>query len=330
MNGSAAAKRFPRERFNRSLARLFARLDDVANAEFDVANKPGETPRISGRVRARVRRLWAVGSFARGAPMCLDCDLVVEGEASWVASPSISGGCDEPWSAPPSWDLYGRQLLGPALPHVRVMSLYRAESAHVDDEPGGPLRRTFNMGTAVLLYGDGVDWRKALASIEVDARAGHFPRYYDALPLRLDQTGLSPEDASRLLDAEAAGLLSWSVQPLERIAASSSVLTPQELHALAAFELSGASKKAMDVAAAAVIATRAVRGKRRILLKSERGAHLSGGAGEAVVYRFGRQRVEVGDFAAPLCHAIVLVPYWTQVGPNRAWVLKRGPKFGRS
>ena len=325
MSGAQAAKRFPRERFNRTLAKLFGRLDERASVEIHVASGLWEIPSIQGRVRARVKRIWAVGSFSRGAPECLDCDLIVEAEASWLEPPVVNGSHAPGWGAAPEWHLYKRQLLGPPFPHVSVLSLEQAHHAKISDAPGGSLRPTFDLAKAVLLYGESTDWRKALASIKVDPAAGHFPRRYDALPLRIEQTGLSLKDADELLQSQAAGLLIWSFEPLaERVAPHSSLLSAVERAHLAQFASQGAGKKSMAVAGAALIATRSLRRARPWVLEH---AGANGPGGKGIVFRFGKQRVGIDDFATTKCEAIVLVPHWTRQGPNRVWIIKRGPHF---
>ena len=80
---SAEERRQPRARFTRALRRICERLDaqDTHEVTWTERMFPGEM--LRGVMRAE--SLWVVGSYARGAPLCGDLDLVlklvcVEGE----------------------------------------------------------------------------------------------------------------------------------------------------------------------------------------------------------------------------------------------------------
>src|SRR5690606_34847941 len=80
---SAEERRQPRARFTRALRRICERLDaqDTHEVTWTERMFPGEM--LRGVMRAET--LWVVGSYARGAPLCGDLDLVlklvcVEGE----------------------------------------------------------------------------------------------------------------------------------------------------------------------------------------------------------------------------------------------------------
>jgi len=71
---AALEKRYPRESFTKKLERICQRLDEAsirAIAHKDFFNKPATS-------KVEITSLWVVGSYARGAMMCGDLDLVLE------------------------------------------------------------------------------------------------------------------------------------------------------------------------------------------------------------------------------------------------------------
>ena len=139
--------RTPRAAFTRRLARLCERVDEAS--EVDVNFNPFFSGRGDQRTRrVKLQRLWAVGSYARGAPTCGDLDLVFEF--------TTSGGPPFPS------DRDTRRALFGAPPDIRFYA-------------GTPERNSSLVrmdGARLVWSGPGCDWRKALASIPEDATAG--------------------------------------------------------------------------------------------------------------------------------------------------------------
>lgn len=316
------SRRFPRERFTRTLQKLFARVDLQGAYQFNLAYTPYRAPTIKGRVAARVTGVWAVGSYARGAPTCGDLELLVDVDIRWIGLPTYG---DKPHVLGiPDLREVQKQIFG-TYPYVSITDRKRALGWKLIRELGGPLVPTFTMESAVPLYGVGLDWQVALASIPVDVNAGHYPRKHDALPLRLEQTCMHVEWAEELVSAWEAGIIEWTFIPFEkRIGLDSELLTVGEAKA-AKKAIKFSNQKTIEVMPAALVATRDLRTSVLGSVCDERVF-----SQEAFEFRFGKCYVHPEEFLSVARHTVVLVPHWSARGPNGAWIVTVGPEHTRT
>lgn len=312
------SRRFPRERFTRTLQKLFARVDLQGACQFNVEYTPYLAPTIKGRVEARVTGVWAVGSYARGAITCGDLELLVDVDIRWVGLPTYGGKPHD--LGAPDLSSVRRQIFG-TYPYVCIHDRKRALDWTANPEPNGRHEPIFTMEAAVPLYGAGLDWQAALAAIPIDVNAGRFPRAHDALPLRLEQTCMHVKWAEELVAAWEAGIIEWTFIPFEnRIGLDSELLTAGEAKAAKdAIEFS--NKKTLEVMPAALVATRDAR---TLVLDSVRDELVF--SQEAVEFRFGKRSVHPEEFLSLALHTVVIVPHWSARGPNGAWIVTAGPK----
>lgn len=318
-SSQANALRFPRDRFTRTLRKLFERLDTQGALMFDVAYTPLLSPRVAGRVEARVLGVWAVGSYARGAPTCGDLELLVDVALRWDGrTPSW----DDPTrsNAPPDFSKVRKSIFG-SYPHVSILDRRAALQWKTKDAPDGPLRPTFCMDTAVHLYGTEVDWRQQLDAIEIDPNAGHYPRMHDALPVRIEQTSMDVMECEELVEAKETGVLDWTFVPFEQRHASSSDLITREEKKYLGWHQRINGRMTNEVAPAALIATRHLR---HLVWGESSDQRVFGDT--TIQFRFGPARVSVSDFLSLQVHTVVLVPHWSARGPNGAWLVTVGPQ----
>jgi hypothetical protein len=308
--------RFPRERFTRTLSRLLTRLDSQGIVEFDVLDSSRSSlPTVAGNARGRVLRVWIFGSYARGALTCGDLDLIAEIATEWVGVPTL-GGRPAPQMRGPEFRQARRSLLG-SLPHVEIFERAWVESVEKGHASEG-LSATVSMTNAIQIYGDGIDWRAAIAAIVPVDDAGHHPRAHDCLPLRLTQTGMDLRAAELLVEQHAAGLLTWEFAEIrQRETADSPQLTPAE-RAWLKRRFRSCGQKAREVLPGALIALRSLRAQAAWdLVEPHVNKH-------SIDLRIGAGCVDLRTFGSLKVRAIALVPHWSARGPNGVWIVRRG------
>lgn len=293
--------RTPRAAFNRRLARLCERVDQAS--EVEVLFKPFRWDRSDQRAaRVKLQRLWAVGSFARGAPTCGDLDLVFEF--------TTSGGPPFPTHHDARRALFGSP------PDVRFYA-------------GTPEHNSSNVrmdGARLVWSGPGCDWRRALAEIPEDGAAGPAPRPTSSLPLRFEQLGGADElpDLECLIAARQRGEIEWEFIPFDPPLLEP--LPPELPGSLGEIQrrlekFAGAKTRAITPAIV------------RLLHASYAGtpARLHHGHDDI---RYGNTIVQVGTaHVGPAClfsHValaeVMFAPHMTKRGPNGAWIVRRGPR----
>lgn len=279
--------RIPREQATKTLERICERLDACASAQMDKPARFSES--VPGPATAK--RLWVVGSYARGAMTCGDIDLVME-----VDNPSYSAG------------FLKRELFR----NPQRVSLYTGtpekNSSHAQFEG------------AVLVWEAGKDWRAALAGIELDESAGRHDRPTDSIPLRLEQAG-GLAFAEAMLDSLARDELKWHFVPLEVV----SPVTEPEAQAedeIALYQRcreSGAGVRKLlpyvlgyvrrfgqvDLWWSLDSTTRLIQGSQLFVLGSTPALD------------------ELADLGLS---RVVVMPHLSTRGPNGFWVIERGPR----
>lgn len=293
--------RTPRAAFTRRLARLCERVDEASEVEVHF------NPFLSGRGdqrtrRVKLQRLWAVGSYARGAATCGDLDLVFEF--------TTSGGPPFPS------DRDARRALFGAPPDIRFYA-------------GTPERNSSLVrmdGARLVWSGPGCDWRNALAAIPENVTAGPAHRPTSSLPLRFDQLGGADElpDLECLIAARERGEIDWEFIPFDPPLLES--LPPELPGSLGEIQrslenFSGAKTRAIMPAIV------------RLLHASYAGtpARLHRGHDDLrygnTVLRLGSGSVRPSCVSSHLAIAeVIFAPHLTRRGPNGAWVVRRGPR----
>lgn len=84
---SSVEKRYPRESFTKKLVRICQRLDDQAIRTITHKHIYREFT-----CQIEITMVWAVGSYARGALLCGDLDLVIGHEKLKVSYPRLVFG----------------------------------------------------------------------------------------------------------------------------------------------------------------------------------------------------------------------------------------------
>ena len=137
-----------------------------------------------------IEKLWVFGSWARGAPICSDLDLLVKIKA-------IDGNISD-------YHISKQLKLG-----LRNVDL------HVGDKNQNSAG--IKIKDTVLIWSKGSpDFEKNIHKVRVNPSAKRFERKYDSLPLGPKYFNVEPRDDGscpyeNLVDLEAAGILSWQI-----------------------------------------------------------------------------------------------------------------------
>lgn len=195
--------RIKRAKFTKVLHEICATIDlmPIKTVAWKTHNQ------TTGTARVEVLSLWVAGSYARGALLCGDLDLVMEYKAlDKVRSPSMQ----------PVKTAFFKKY-----PRVGIF-----EGTPAENDSGIELK------DAILLWqGKGFDWKTAISSIKENPQAGHHPRVTDAIPLRPLQLGMHVESLEKLVELKAQGLIDWQFTPLSAL-----TLSPPELEDEVYFE----------------------------------------------------------------------------------------------
>lgn len=297
------SKRFPRERFTKSLVSICEQLDARPVVEYHHKPRRSSISHLypEGMTRARATELYAFGSWSRGAETCGDLDLFGSVETEWIGVPTRLGdGKPVPGKRPPDFrsacvHLFGRR------PHVHILG----KQDLLDME------QTDAVANGVLIWTPGRNWRAAIAAIKPDPTAGRATRISDEFPLHAEQTAMSLLAVENAVLAKEAGLLDWRFVPHLEPRYCGPNLNCYEFVRLD--EL---------VAPDDALAGRALGYTRDV--RARHGA-------KAVRYWFGPCGVWPGMFEAwPGTRAFVITPKWTQRGPNGSLVVTKGASYTKT
>lgn len=177
--------RYPRRHFTAVLLRVCSRLDNRDAAEIEWNTRFAFDQRQCQLVR--VQRMWAFGSYARGAMDCGDLDLIVEVKAE---------------QEPPRSAVY-RTFFG-STPDVRIyLGTPKVNGSGLE------------VPQAILIWdGPGHDWRASIDRIVEDPDATRFNRPLNNLPFRAEQLGVPPDVLEEIAEAEKRGIIKWAMAPL--------------------------------------------------------------------------------------------------------------------
>lgn len=148
---------------------MLERVDTTPEAVVERKTSLQSNLDVRGRVRVRIERVWVFGSYARGALMCGDVDLVIQAQLSWDGPHTLQGKPHEGDAFLPQLHRVVGPLIGPRRGINFVDHKGLMERLTVLDE-------VQVMREAILLWQPGMDWRAALASIQANPAAGRESR----------------------------------------------------------------------------------------------------------------------------------------------------------
>ncbi|MHC8305455.1 hypothetical protein [Pseudomonas sp. PB3P13] len=292
---AALEKRYPRESFTKKLARICQRLDEASTRT--VAHKDFFKKEVTSQVE--ITSLWVVGSYARGALLCGDLDVVIEYRL-------VEGNHPMPRTIT-------RTFFG-AVPYV----------SYYFGKPESSTSGVVFPDSIPIWTGPGCDWGAAIDAIKLVPDAGRAARETDSIPLRSEQLYMEPEGLKALAALEKEGVLEWEFAEF----------TAADLEPIAADEVNERDRKLIRVASymgkkSQVLVPAIIRLMARLkplgiwnTLESNRGRLRCG----ATALRLGRPSLPYNLFDdEPTIKQYVLIPHVSAKGPNGAWIIRRGP-----
>lgn len=292
----APEKRLPREVFTKKLRRICERLDEASTRA--ISYKHFFFPRTIAE-EVTVSEVWVVGSYARGAPLCGDLDVVLK----------VAGQKGEPPVPAVTRVFFG------TLPYVRY---YLGDPSKNQSGVEFP--------DAVRIWsGQGCPWRASINSIVINPLAGRAPRAVDAIPLRLEQLRADIDQLEALVGLREAQQIEWEFIELPQAAPTPANEAPswKSEDALDRYT-DGWGRKSKALLPKLILLMRELEPHGEWVYSSYdgNGSHL----------RCGGTRLFVG---LPAIHAhlldenpsvrqLAIVPHESARGPNGAWLIRRG------
>jgi hypothetical protein len=291
---AALEKRYPRESFTKKLERICQRLDEASIR--NIAHKDFFNNATTSQVE--ITSLWVVGSYARGALMCGDLDLVLE-----------------------------YQLVeGPQPAPRRITKTFFGAIPYVSYYFGKPESSTSGVvfPDAIPIWTEpGCDWRLAIDSIKPVPSAGRAKRETDSIPLRPEQLYMEPEHLQAIAAQEKEGLLEWEFVEF----------TAADLETVPTEEISERDRKLLRIAPMMAKKSQVlIPAIIRLMTKHERfgvwdssdSYHVKFNCG-ATALLLGRPALPYNPFDdEPTIKQYALIPHLSQKGPNGAWLIRRG------
>lgn len=292
---AALEKRYPRESFTKKLERICQRLDEASIriiTHKDFFNKPATS-------QVEITSLWVVGSYARGALMCGDIDLVLE----------------------------YRLVAGPHPTPRRITKTFFGALPYVSYYFGKPESSTSGVAfpDAIAIWTEpGCDWKAAIDSIKPVPSAGRATRETDSIPLRPDQLYMEPERLQWIAAQEKEGLLEWAFVEF----------TPPDLEPVPLEEISHRDKKLLRIAPMMAKKSQVlIPAIIRLMARSDPFGTWESSDSYRVKLSCGATALHLGrpvlPYRAfdndPTIRQYVLIPHISAKGPNGAWIIRRGP-----
>lgn len=285
--------RYPRRRFTKALERISAALElsSIRKVQHtDFRGKPCETV-------VQINGLWVAGSYARGALECGDLDLVLD-----------AVGVDA-----------GLPLLKDV---VRCFFGMNPRVAFYCGTPGDNSSGVVFSDAKLIWSSEQTDWRTAIAAITEDPSAGHYARPSDNLPLSLEQMRGDVSHVETLIRDRDEGRLRWYQIDFLGSHRAQPLVPEHVVKTLDRYtDLGKATRHALSHFFAAT-------GD-----KAWTAEEFSRDWGRGPTqFRCGGTEIHAGVPRLPYkpldiasTSRLVLVPHLTARGPNRAWVIERGP-----
>lgn len=286
-------RRRPRASFERTLARIIQNIERTAVHVVKWKKDYGDRENTVAHVV--VRRLWVVGSFARGAAKCGDLDVVVDIQV-----------------------VDGREPR-----RISITSQVTGRFPDVAFYIGTPDENTayVSFPEAVLLWSqDDPDWQTALSRIRVDDTARRFVRRYDELPLRREQFDYNGE-FDELVDLTDKKIIEWDWTQLQDIDPTGFDANPAArafAHEIALFR----GQKTIDAFRWAVFHfhTLSPPWSWNYLFQSNTQITMGG----AHIFTGTCPTLRLSYLESLSCSCISLIPHISRRGPNGIWSLTRG------
>lgn len=295
---AATEKRLPREVFTKKLRRICERLDEASRRA--VSYKHFFLPRtIEDQVA--VSEVWVVGSYARGAPLCGDLDVILK----------VSGLKGEPPVSAVTRVFFG------SLPYVRYYL-------------GDPTKNQSGVEFPDALQiwsGPGCNWQALIDAIVVNPLAGRAPRPVDTIPLRLEQLRSDIDELSALVESRDAGLIEWEFVSLPDGVPEMPQAEQDRRDELALVRFTNRwGRKSKALLPKLVLLMRELEPHGEWVSASFDGEHADVRCGGTRVF-VGLPRIEAHllDSNASV-RQLALIPHTSTRGPNGAWLIRRGPK----
>lgn len=290
---TVAERRDPRELFTKKLVRICQRLDEQAVRAITHKHIYREFT-----CQIEITTVWAVGSYARGALLCGDLDLVI--------------GYKQIEGVLPSHRVWPRAFFGsPAL--VRCY-------------PGNPIENTSGVlfSEAIPIWtGPGCDWKAAIASIKPDPHAGRASRETDPIPLRDEQLRTYYNEYHEAVDMQRDGLWEWEfVEIDEQMLSPAAADDPAE--DVAYFKRCAPTMgRKSQVLIPAII---------KLMRQQEPFGSWSSANSSRTAFSCGSSELHLGRPGLPInffeyspwVRQLILIPHTSARGPNGAWIIRRG------
>ncbi|MFK3641210.1 hypothetical protein [Pseudomonas protegens] len=293
---AALEKRYPRESFTKKLERICQRLDEASIrtiAYKNFLNRPATS-------RVEITSLWVVGSFARGALLCGDLDLVLEYKVVEGTHPSTRSMTKTFFGTPQ----YVRYYFGTP----------KSSTAGVVFENAVP-----------IWIGQGCDWSASINSITPDPGAGRAERETDSIPLRAEQLYMEPKRLQQLVAQEKDGIIEWDFVEIRREDLElipSATLRERDRKLIRVEPMMGKKSRVLVPAIIRLMARYSPFGDWDAS-ESHRGRLRCGDT----VLHLGRPALPYYPFdEEPTIKQFALIPHVSAKGPNGAWIIRRGPK----
>jgi len=290
----ADEKRRQRTSFTRSLQRIAERIDKTSEFEVEWYN---EFVRRKEKTKFRAKTLWAFGSWAKGALLCGDLDLIVDVEIIEGFRPMTSAL---------------RRVL---IQGARDVRLYVGKPE--ENNSGVPVE------DALLVWSvSDRNWKKNIANIKPNSSAERFDRKIDALPLRSEQLYDKVDYLEKLVDLKNEDILDWSWAPITNFNLDT---THWSDTATSFYELlNGHSGKKTMEAMSFIIDWFEVNDS----IQTWNYDHSSQAAftinGNFV--HVGRPPIDLRRLDHHSCSGLIIIPHITKRGPNGIWIIRRGTK----
>ncbi|WP_367256489.1 hypothetical protein [Pseudomonas sp. stari2] len=292
---AALEKRYPRDSFTKKLERICQRLDEASVRT--IAYKNFLNRLVTSQVE--ITSLWVVGSYARGALMCGDLDLVLEYKVVDGTHPSPSSMTKTFFGTPQ----YVRYYFG--TPESSTAGVVFENAVHIWNSRG-------------------CDWRAPINSITPDPGAGRAERETDSIPLRPEQLYMEPERLQQLVAQEKDGIIEWDFVEITREALEpipSDTVRERDRKLIRVAPMMGKKSQTLVPAIIRLMARYSPIGDWDAS-ESHRGKLRCG----ATVLHLGRPALPHYPFDdEPTIEQFALIPHISAKGPNGAWIIRRGP-----
>lgn len=157
----------PREAFRKRIERLLAKVEAWPELVVERKTSLSRSMDVYGPVRVRIEAIWVFGSYARGAPLCGDVDLIIMGSLAWAGEFLVRG---HPYDGknPNGWLPSLGRVISPLIGPLRGMVVvsYDDLMRHLT-----VLDEQQVMQEAVLLWAPGMNWKAALDDIKINPAA---------------------------------------------------------------------------------------------------------------------------------------------------------------